>query len=228
VLETSDKAEIRAQPIDLHNVSRFRKDSNMLNKEESLEIMAKHRTDEVVITTMGVSVPWGRISNHPLDYAFVGSAMGHTADFGLGISLARPEKKVIVINGDGSMLMCLGTLTTITGLGKPASNYYLFVWENGTYEVTGNQRIPVNPDFSFAAVARGAGFEKIYEFDQPDLLDASLPSILDQAGPVFINLKVAHANEPPPNRRAKNPVRYLRPTLAESTHKLRKALATDN
>ena len=79
----------------------------MFNKEECLQIIAKHRTDEVVIATMGVTVPWGQISDHPLDYASVGSAMGHAADFGLGIALARPDKKVLVLNGDGSMLMCL-------------------------------------------------------------------------------------------------------------------------
>ena len=103
----------------------------MFNKEECLQIIAKHRTDEVVIATMGVTVPWGQISDHPLDYASVGSAMGHAADFGLGIALARPDKKVLVLNGDGSMLMCLGTLATVTALNKPAQNFYLFVCENG-------------------------------------------------------------------------------------------------
>ncbi len=196
----------------------------MFNKEECLKIIAKHRTDEVVIATMGVTVPWGQISEHPLDYASVGSAMGHAADFGLGIALARPDKKVLVLNGDGSMLMCLGTLATVTALNKPAHNYYLFVCENGSYEVTGNQPIPGGQNFSFTTIARGAGFEKFYEFDEPDSLDASLPSILAEAGPTLINLKLALANEPPPNRSAEHPVFYLRGTLAESTHELRQAL----
>jgi thiamine pyrophosphate-dependent acetolactate synthase large subunit-like protein len=196
----------------------------MLNKEECLKIIAEHRTDELVVATMGTTVPWGHISEHPLDYASVGSAMGHAAGFGLGIALARPDKKVLVLNGDGSMLMCLGTLATVTGLEKPAHNYYLFVCENGSYEVTGNQPIPGGRDFSFATIAHGAGFEKFYEFDQLDSFEASLPSILDQAGPTLINLKMALANEPPPNRSAESPVRYLRGTLAESTHELRQAL----
>ncbi len=196
----------------------------MFNKEECLKVIAKHRTDEVVIATMGVTVPWGLISEHPLDYASVGSAMGHAADFGLGIALARPDKKVLVLNGDGSMLMCLGTLATVTALNKPAHNYYLFVCENGSYEVTGNQPIPGGQNFSFTTIARGAGFEKFYEFDAPDSLDALLPSILAEAGPTLINLKLALANEPPPNRSAEHSVRYLRGTLAESTHELREAL----
>ena len=196
----------------------------MFNKEECLEIIAKHRTDEVVVATMGVTVPWGQISDHPLDYASVGSAMGHAADFGLGIALARPDKKVLVLNGDGSMLMCLGTLATVTALQKPAHNFYLFVCENGSYEVTGNQPIPGGQNFSFTTIARGAGFEKFYEFADPDSLDASLPSILAESGPTLINLKLALANEPPPSRSAEHAVHFLRPTLAESTHELRQAL----
>ena len=198
----------------------------MFNKEECLKIIAKHRTDEVVVATMGVTVPWGQLSEHPLDYASVGSAMGHAADFGLGIALARPDKKVLVLNGDGSMLMCLGTLATVTALNKPAHNYYLFVCENGSYEVTGNQPIPGGQNFSFTTIARGAGFEKFYEFDEPNSLDAALPSILAESGPALINLKLALANEPPPNRSAGHAVRYLRGTLAESTHELREALNT--
>ena len=198
----------------------------MFNKEECLQIIAKHRTDEVVIATMGVTVPWGQISDHPLDYASVGSAMGHAADFGLGIALARPDKKVLVLNGDGSMLMCLGTLATVTALNKPAQNFCLFVCENGSYEVTGNQPVPGGQNFSFTTIARGAGFEKIYEFEDSDSLDAALPSILAEAGPTLINLKIALANEPPPSRSAEHPVRFLRPTLGESTHELRRALKT--
>ena len=82
----------------------------MIIKEECLQLIANQRTDEVVVTTMGITVPWGEISTHPLDYASVGSAMGHAADFALGIALAQPDKKVIVFNGDGSMLMCLGDI----------------------------------------------------------------------------------------------------------------------
>jgi thiamine pyrophosphate-dependent acetolactate synthase large subunit-like protein len=197
----------------------------MLNKEEGLKIIAKHRTDEIAITTMGTAVPWGKISDHPLDYASVGSAMGHAADFALGIALARPDKKVLVLNGDGSMLMSLGTLATITGLKTLPRNYYLFVCENQIYEVTGKQQIPGSEALHFVTIAQGAGFKKVYQFDQPALLDACLAEILNQEGPVFINLKIMPSNEPPPSRRADGPVRYLRETLAESTHKLRRALS---
>ena len=198
----------------------------MLIKEECLQLMADQRTDEIVVTTMGSSVPWGKISTHPLDFASVGSAMGHAADFALGIALARPDRRVVVINGDGSMLMCLGTLATITALNAPPANYLLFVCDNGFYEVTGNQPVPDgNTRFSWSTIAKGAGFEKVYEFDNSEKLAAELPIIWHETGPIFVSLKIAQAHEPPPDRWGGFQYPYLQESLAESTHKLRQKLA---
>ena len=198
----------------------------MIIKEACLQLIADQRTDEIVITTMGSSVPWGKISTHPLDFASVGSAMGHAADFALGIALAKPDKRVVVINGDGSMLMCLGTLATITALNAPPANYLLFVCDNGAYEVTGNQPVPAgNTRFSWTTIAKGAGFTKVYEFDNSEKLASELPRIWHETGPVFVSLKIAQAHEPPPDRWGGFPYPYLQESLAESTHKLRQALA---
>lgn len=198
----------------------------MLIKEECLQLIAEQRTDEIVVTTMGSSVPWGKISTHPLDFASVGSAMGHAADFALGIALAVPDRRVVVINGDGSMLMCLGTLATITALNAPPTNYLLFVCDNGSYEVTGNQPVPDgNTRFSWTTIAKGAGFEKVYEFDNSEKLAAELPSIWHEMGPLFVSLKIAQAHEPPPDRWGGFQYPYLQEPLAESTHKLRQELA---
>ncbi len=198
----------------------------MLIKEECLQLIADQRTDEIVVTTMGSSVPWGKISTHPLDFASVGSAMGHAADFALGIALAVPDRRVIVINGDGSMLMCLGTLATITALNAPPTNYLLFVCDNGSYEVTGNQPVPDgNTRFSWTTIAKGTGFEKVYEFDNSEKLAAELPSIWHETGPIFVSLKIAQAHEPPPDRWGGFQYPYLQESLAESTHKLRQELA---
>ena len=196
----------------------------MLIKETCLQLIASQRTDEVVVTTMGMAVPWAKISTHPLDYASVGSAMGHAADLALGIALAKPDKKVVVLNGDGSMLMCLGTLATITGLRTPPTNYLIFVCDNGTYEVTGNQSIPRSVDFSWATVVKGVGFQQVYEFDDIEAFETDLSKVWNQTGPTFVNLRIAEAHEPPPDRWGKFPYPYLQESLATSTHKLRKTL----
>lgn len=196
----------------------------MLNKEECLSVIASLRTDEIVITTMGTSVPWAKISSHLLDYASVGSAMGHAADLALGIAIAKPDKRVVVLNGDGSMLMCLGTLATITGLDKLPTNYILFVCDNGTYEVTGNQPVPRNIDLSWTTIAKGVGFQEVYEFDDITVLQNNLPMIWNKTGPTFVSLKIEQANEPPPDRWGGFKYPYLQETLATSTHNLKKAL----
>src|SRR5512142_2446715 len=98
---------------------------------------------------------WGRLSQSEFDFASADSAMGHAADLALGIALAQPQRKVICLNGDGSMIMTLGTLVTIIDAG--AKNLILFVVQNGTYEITGNQPTPGGGRVDFCALARGAG-----------------------------------------------------------------------
>ena len=91
--------------------------------------------------------------------------------------------------------------------------------------MTGNQEIPGRRGFSFSTIARGVGFEKVYDFDTADSLDTSLPAILNEDGPVLINVEMTLSTEPPPHRSPDNPAPYLSGTLAESTHELREALS---
>src|SRR5262249_25080739 len=113
-------------------------DHRVIPKDALLSALARLRGDAIVVTTMAAVRPWGRLSDHRLDFASADSAMGHAADFALGLALAQPKRTVICLNGDGSMLMTLGTLVTIAAAG--AGNLVLFVLENATYEITGNQR----------------------------------------------------------------------------------------
>ncbi len=198
----------------------------MMKKEECLRAIAARRTDEVVITTMGVVAPWALLSDHDRDMASVDSGMGHAADFGLGLALARPDLKVVVLNGDGSMLMSLGTLVTVVDSG--AGNLVLFVVENRTYEVTGNKALRGAGRFSFAGMARAAGFSRTYEFRDVKTLERDLPEVLSGQGPVFATLFVEQGEEGPPKRAEGNPARYLRDTLAGSAHRLREALTKEH
>ncbi len=194
----------------------------MLNKEECLRKIAECRTQEIVITTMGTARPWASVSHHDLDFASVGNAMGHAADFALGIALARPERRVICINGDGSLLMSLGILVTVANLAP--KNYVMVVFENGTYEVTGNQPIPGAGNSSLAQMARGAGLEQVYEFSQIDEFEGQIAQILKAEGPVFLSLEVEPGDEDPPMRRADHPAWYLTNTLSEDALALKKKL----
>jgi thiamine pyrophosphate-dependent acetolactate synthase large subunit-like protein len=194
----------------------------VLTPAQLLEPLARHRTDEVVVTTMSVTRPWGRLSGSPLDFASADSAMGHTADLALGIALARPERKVVCLNGDGSMLMTLGTLVTITGSG--ATNILLVVVENGSYEITGHQPIPGAGRVDFGGLAAAAGFHRVYSFADPGSWSGAVPDLLHSPGPTFVHVPLERGSQGPISRTSAEEAPYLKTSLAEWSRTLRTAL----
>lgn len=144
---------------------------------------------------MAAAREWMTLGTHPLDFIYAPSAMGQAPLLGLGIAMAQPEKQVIVINGDGCMLMNLGCLVTITA-AAPA-NFVLIVCDNSVYEVTGGQSTaaseparPGSPPVDFCQIARGSGFQRVFEFGRLVSWEVALPDLLVQRGPTFVLLKV--------------------------------------
>ena len=194
----------------------------MLSCEQLLRPLAERRTDEVVVTTMSVVRPWGRLSDSPLDFASADSAMGHAADLALGIAMAQPDRKVLCLNGDGSMLMTLGTLATIVESG--VTNLVLFVVGNGGYEITGNQPLAGGDAVDFAGLARAAGFPRVYRFQDAVAFAGSLDAVLTQRGPVFVDVRVEPGEEGPIGRSHAEQAHYLKTSLFEWSRTLRGAL----
>ena len=160
-------------------------------------IHAARRDDEVVITAMGAAREWQALGPlHALDLVHVPSSMGESPPLGLGVALAQPGRRVIVLNGDGSTLMNLGSLVTITA-ERPA-NLMLVVLDNGVYEVTGAQPTPGSAAgrrgkdaLDFTALARACGFEAIYRFSDGAAWRRDARGVIDGAGPAFVLLDVA-------------------------------------
>jgi len=194
----------------------------MLTKDELLVPLARMRSDEVVVTCMSVTRPWGRVSDHDLDFASADSAMGHTADLALGIAIAQPRRRVICLNGDGSMLMTLGTLVTIVESG--ATNLVLFVLVNESYEITGNQPIPGAHRVDFPGLARAAGFPMVVELATPGDLESALPAIFRARGPVFAGVRMERGSEGPISRSEREEARYLKTSLADWSRDFRRAI----
>jgi len=162
------------------------------------------REGEVVITAMGAAREWQKLGTGPLDFVFVPSSMGQASSLGLGMALAQPERKVIVCNGDGSTLMNLGSLVTITA--EQAANLVLIVLDNGVYEVTGAQGTPgAGPvrrdrsDVDYAGIARSCGFRSVHAFADLAEWQRSVRKVIDAPGPTFAVVKVAPilAADPP-------------------------------
>lgn len=157
----------------------------------ALEVLAAVRRDEIVVTTMGSAREWPKLSRHALDFHYIPSAMGQAPMLGLGLALAQPARQVIVLNGDGCMLMNLGCLVTIAA--SQARNLTLIVLENGLYEVTGGQATAAavaEPRVDFAALAQAAGISSALAYDNLEIWRSQAPSALSAAGPRFICLRV--------------------------------------
>lgn len=174
----------------------------VIERMDLLGALAERRTDEIVIMTMTATLQWPLVSDHELDFDFLAFGMGHAGDFGLGLALARPERKTIVLKGDGGLLMNLGSLTTIGRFGPP--NLVVLLLENRTYEMTGGQDLPAGVDFE--AMARASGIEdggsqgtgKVERLESLEEFQEALPRLLTEDGPHFVVLPVTNIHPLPP------------------------------
>jgi len=154
------------------------------------------RPDDVVISAMGASREWMVLGTQPLDWVFVPSSMGQATALGLGLALARPDRRVIVLNGDGGMLMNLGSLVTISACAP--ANLVTLLFDNGVYEVTGAQPTPSAPAarvdgraVDFTALARASGLGSVFRFAEIAAWKAGVAEVLAVRGPTFAVLDVA-------------------------------------
>lgn len=159
----------------------------MMDARATLEVLAAHRGDRIVVTTMSAVGVWPQLSDTPLDFAYIPSSMSQGPALGLGLALAQPGRGVIVVNGDGCMLMSLGSLVTVAN--HPA-DLYLLIFDNGLYEVTGGQPTAGTGHVDFAGMARATGVSRVYSFDAIEDWRAKAAEALSGPGPVVVWLKI--------------------------------------
>ncbi|HEX8808817.1 MAG TPA: thiamine pyrophosphate-dependent enzyme [Xanthobacteraceae bacterium] len=158
----------------------------MMKRDECFRALARHVTDEVVVATYSSAVDWLALGERALNYFSVG-AMGLDSSHALGLALGRPDKRIICLQGDGSLLMNLGCLVTIAAAAP--KNLVHMVVQNGTYEANGSHPIP-NTKVEFAAMARAAGYAHVHEFSELANFEQQAAYVLKQDGPVFATLRV--------------------------------------
>src|SRR5262249_52569152 len=120
------------------------------------------------------------------DHLDIVGCMGSASTIGLGIALAQPERKVIVVDADGSLLMQLGSLVTIAGAAPP--NLFHFVFENGVYETSGSQPLPAEGRFDLTEMARAAGYAHAVRYQHAAALHEALAELFQRRGPVFVSV----------------------------------------
>jgi thiamine pyrophosphate-dependent acetolactate synthase large subunit-like protein len=159
-----------------------------LRRRMVVEILLQDRKDMLVVAGLG-STAWDitAAGDSPLNFPLWG-AMGNAAMFGLGLALAQPKRRVLVLTGDGEMLMGMGSLATI-GVQKPR-NLAVVVIDNERYGETGMQRTHTAAGVDLAKVAKGCGFGNASLIRSKGQLTGLRRAIHQGAGPVFAQVKV--------------------------------------
>ncbi len=169
-------------------IIRTRSESYPLRRREVVARLVEDRGELLVVGGLGApSWDLTAAGDDPRNFPLWG-AMGGAAMIGLGLALAQPERRVLVVTGDGEMLMGLGALASIA-VQAPA-NLAVVVLDNERYGETGMQATHTAGTTDLAAVAVGAGIPVVGNVSDGAELAAALPRIRAEPGPLFFNIKV--------------------------------------
>jgi thiamine pyrophosphate-dependent acetolactate synthase large subunit-like protein len=165
-----------------------------LDRRKVVAEILKPRGDALIMPGLGAPT-WdcAAVDDHPLTFYSWGG-MGGCAMMGLGLALAQPRRRVLVITGDGELLMGLGSLATI-GVEKPR-NLAVIVIDNEHYGETGMQPTHTRHGVDIPAMARAAGFRSAGTVYTAQQLKTWIPRFYRQPGPVFCSIKVTTAPAP--------------------------------
>jgi phosphonopyruvate decarboxylase len=162
-----------------------------MRRQEAIAALVAERADAITVATEQAIGAWRaavpEAPNEIPDHLDIVGCMGSASTIALGIALAQPKRRVIVVDGDGSLLMQLGSLVTVAGAAP--TNFFHFVFENGVYETSGSQPLPAEGRFDLAQMARAAGYARVEQFDDAGEFARGLPGLLRQPGPVFVSVR---------------------------------------
>jgi thiamine pyrophosphate-dependent acetolactate synthase large subunit-like protein len=189
---------------------------NTLHRRQVVEILLNKREDLLVVAGLG-STAWDvtAAGDSPLNFPLWG-AMGNAAMFGLGLALAQPKRRVLVLTGDGEMLMGLGSLATI-GAQRPR-NLSVVVIDNERYGETGMQRTHTAAGVDLAKVAKGCGIRIANMVRSMGQLVRLRSAIHRGAGPIYAQVKVVAEKLPlvlPPRDGSLLKARFRRALLGD-------------
>jgi thiamine pyrophosphate-dependent acetolactate synthase large subunit-like protein len=167
---------------------------NELARRGAIARILADRGDMLVVTGLGSpTYDCAAAGDHPLNF-YLWGAMGSAVTVGLGLALAQPKRRVLVITGDGEMLMGLGALATAAV--KRPDNLAILVIDNEHYGETGMQRTHTSTAVDLAAVALACGFRWSATVRQMRELDDATPMLRTAKGPILLVLKVSVARDP--------------------------------
>jgi thiamine pyrophosphate-dependent acetolactate synthase large subunit-like protein len=164
-----------------------------MERLEATRIVVELAGDQPIVGGVGNStfdlVPFDRAS-----IFHMWNSMGMASSIGLGVALARPDLRVVVLDGDGALLMNLSSLATERMAG--VSNLVHVVWENGGWEITGGQPAGTAYGVDLEAVGRGCGFERTATADDLDGFRTAFARAMADDRPWLIVARVASGDSP--------------------------------
>lgn len=160
---------------------------------DAARVVAANRGDALVVITMTTIFAWPEDDDAPKIRC--APLMGGASSIGLGLALARPDKRVVVCDGDGSLLMQLGALATIAGAAP--TNLVHLVFDNGVlYEGGGRLPIANARRVDFAAMAIAAGYRSACVVRTAEELSTGVSDALAGDGPSLIQLQIELPDTP--------------------------------
>ncbi len=176
------------------NISKARDSAKVMNRSDlTRRLVGKLKREEAVVGGIGhTHFDLWAAGQRSQNFYMLGS-MGLAIPIALGVAIAQPQRKVIALEGDGSLLMQLGALGTVASV-QP-KNLVIIVWDNGTYQITGSQPTLTSSSVDLVAVAQGAGLAQSAWATDEAHFEALVDQALAGAGPRFIAARTD--NQPP-------------------------------
>ena len=165
-----------------------------LERRAAMRALLADRGDLLLVTGLGSTTYDAASVGDDARNFYLWGAMGAAAMVGLGLALARPERRVLVVTGDGEMLMGLGALATI-GVERPP-NLAIAVFDNGHYGETGMQASHTLAGVDLCGVARACGIEAVFEIADDAALAAFAARLPHFDRTMFARVLI-QADEPP-------------------------------
>ena len=182
---------------------------------EAVKAINAWREDAVVVSATAALRGWSAVSQRRELDLDISDCMDKASSVGLGIALAQPHRKVLVLDSDSLLRTNLGSLVTVGSVATATRNLVHFLFEDGSYISTGGQPIPGLDRIDFRAFAESGGYPRTYQFDSLEELVIGIQDVLEGAGPTFVSLKVVHDGDVPD---------YPDRTMGESLKAVKEAL----
>jgi thiamine pyrophosphate-dependent acetolactate synthase large subunit-like protein len=167
--------------------------SGTLDRRVVMQAVLAARGEALIVTGLGSTTYDAGIADHPGTF-YLWGAMGAAAMTGLGLALAQPNRRVVVLTGDGEMLMGFGAFATI-GARAPG-NFALAVINNGLYSETGMQPTHAGRGVDLGGVAKSCNFATVRRVESTDDLHAGITDLYHTPGPVFLDIRVDQTRYP--------------------------------